>query len=94
MGDLIGEGVAREHGVPAGLPNLAARLQARSAPNAVVIAENTRCLTGGLFDYRPRRRATQGFAEKVRETWQVTGLGAAEAGSRRGADRAPLLEPR
>jgi class 3 adenylate cyclase len=51
VGDLIGEGEARERGVVGETPNLAARLQALAAPETVVIAASTRRLTGGLFDY-------------------------------------------
>jgi class 3 adenylate cyclase len=51
VGDLIGEGEARERGVVGETPNLAARLQTLAAPGAVIIAPSTRRLTGGLFDY-------------------------------------------
>jgi class 3 adenylate cyclase len=51
VGDLIGEGEARERGVVGETPNLAARLQALAAAGTVVIAPSTRRLTGGLFDY-------------------------------------------
>jgi class 3 adenylate cyclase len=51
VGDLIGEGEARERGLVGETPNLAARLQALAAPGTVVIAPSTRRLTGGLFDY-------------------------------------------
>jgi class 3 adenylate cyclase len=51
VGDLIGEGEARERGVVGETPNLAARLQALAEPGTVVIAASTRQLTGGLFDY-------------------------------------------
>jgi class 3 adenylate cyclase len=50
VGDLIGEGAAQERGVVGETPNLAARLQALAAPNALVIAEATRRQVGGLFD--------------------------------------------
>src|ERR1700730_6314368 len=50
VGDLIGEGAAQERGVVGETPNLAARLQALSTPNTLVIADNTRRLVGGLFD--------------------------------------------
>jgi class 3 adenylate cyclase len=50
VGDLIGEGAAQERGVVGETPNLAARLQALSAPNALVIGEATRRQIGGLFD--------------------------------------------
>jgi len=51
VGDLIGEGDARERDVVGETPNLAARLQALAAPNTAVIAPSTRRLTGGLFEY-------------------------------------------
>jgi class 3 adenylate cyclase len=51
VGDLIGEGEARERGVVGETPNRAARLQALAAPGSVVIGPSTRRLTGGLFDY-------------------------------------------
>jgi class 3 adenylate cyclase len=51
VGDLIGEGEARERGVVGETPNLAARLQSLAQPGTVVIALSTRRLTGGLFDY-------------------------------------------
>jgi class 3 adenylate cyclase/tetratricopeptide (TPR) repeat protein len=51
VGDLVGEGEARERGVVGETPNLAARLQGLAEPGAVVISPSTRRLTGGLFDY-------------------------------------------
>jgi hypothetical protein len=51
VGDLIGEGEARERGVVGETPNLTARLQTLAAPGTVVIGPSTRQLTGGLFDY-------------------------------------------
>jgi class 3 adenylate cyclase/predicted ATPase len=52
VGDLIGAGSAQEQSVVGETPNLAARLQAQAAPDAVVIADGTRRLTGDLFEYR------------------------------------------
>src|SRR5713101_7523181 len=52
VGDLRGEGAAQEHEVVGETPNLAARLQALAEPDTVVIAGNTRCLLGDLFEYR------------------------------------------
>src|SRR5262245_28572004 len=49
VGDLIGDGPAQEHAVVGETPNLAARLQALAAPDAVVIAAGTRRLLGDLF---------------------------------------------
>jgi class 3 adenylate cyclase len=50
VGDLIGSGEAQERGIVGATPNLAARLQSIAEPNAVVIAESTRKLLGGLFE--------------------------------------------
>jgi class 3 adenylate cyclase len=50
VGDLLGEGAAREETVVGETPNLAARLQALAPPGGVVVAEATRRLLGGLFE--------------------------------------------
>jgi class 3 adenylate cyclase/predicted ATPase len=63
VGELIGEGAAREEAVVGETPNLAARLQALAAPGKVVISQATRRLVGGLFeltDLGPTR--LKGFA--------------------------------
>jgi class 3 adenylate cyclase/tetratricopeptide (TPR) repeat protein len=52
VGDLIGEGAARERTVVGETPNLAARLQALAEPDAIVIADSTRRLVGSLFEYQ------------------------------------------
>src|SRR6516162_6002528 len=52
VGDLIGEGSAQEQSVVGETPNLAARLQALSEPQTVVIGAGTRRLLGALFEYR------------------------------------------
>ena len=79
VGDLIGEGVAQEHGVVGDTPNLAARLQALAEPGRVVISQSTRRINGGLFDYRDLGTINlKGFAEPVR-AWQVLGASAAES---------------
>jgi class 3 adenylate cyclase/tetratricopeptide (TPR) repeat protein len=49
VGDLIGEGAAKEQAVVGDTPNLAARLQGLAAPGQVVIADGTRRLLGDLF---------------------------------------------
>ena len=50
VGDLIGEGSAKEEAVVGETPNLAARLQSLAEPGSVVIGPRTRRLIGGLFD--------------------------------------------
>ena len=49
VGDLIGEGAAREHAVVGATPNLAARLQAEAGAGQVVVAADTRRLLGPGF---------------------------------------------
>ena len=60
VGDLIGEGVAREYGVVGETPNLAARLQGFATPNSMVIADATRRQLGALFDVEDSRLAIIG----------------------------------
>src|SRR6516165_8617756 len=71
VGDLIGSGSAQEPAIVGETPNLAARLQASAEPNAIVIAESTRRLIGGLFelaDLGPQ--SLKGFAEPQR-AWRA-----------------------
>jgi predicted ATPase/class 3 adenylate cyclase len=66
VGELVGEGAAREEAAVGETPNLAARLQEAAAPSAVVIADSTRQLLGEIFDLRelaPTR--LKGFAHSV-----------------------------
>ena len=71
VGDLIGEGSAREQAVVGETPNLAARLQALAEPDTVVIAAGTRRLVGDLFEYRDLGAvAVKGIAAPVR-AWRV-----------------------
>lgn len=78
VGDLLGEGAAREEAVVGETPNLAARLQGLTAPSTVVISHATRQLLGGLFelaDLGPQQ--LKGFPEPVR-AWRVLGASRAE----------------
>ena len=50
VGELTGEGEARERGVVGETPNLAARLQGVAEPGQVVVSESTRRLLGGTFE--------------------------------------------
>jgi class 3 adenylate cyclase/predicted ATPase len=95
VGELIGDHEARERVAFGETPNLAARLQALAEPGAVVIAESTRGLLGGLFDLRDLDAVSlKGFAGPVR-TFVVVGEGAAEGRfeALHGAERAltPLI---
>ncbi|MGH8675757.1 MAG: ATP-binding protein [Burkholderiales bacterium] len=52
VGDLLGEGAAKEHAVVGETPNLAARLLELAAPGEVVVSAQTRALTGNVFELR------------------------------------------
>jgi hypothetical protein len=78
VGDLVGSGEARVRAVIGETPNLAARLQGLAEPGAVVVAESTRHLLGGLFALRDLGATRlKGFAEPV-HTFTVAGEGIAE----------------
>ena len=79
VGELIGEGAAKEQTVVGETPNLAARLQALAAPGSVVISQATRRLVGGLFELADLGSLRlKGFARPL-AAWQVDGLGGAES---------------
>jgi class 3 adenylate cyclase len=52
VGHLVGVGESLEKAVVGDAPNLASRLQSLTEPGTVAIADSTRRLTGGLFDYQ------------------------------------------
>ncbi len=71
IGDVIGEGPAREHSIVGETPNLAARLQAIAEPDAIVVGPGTYQLLGRQFEVQslgPQR--LKGFAEPV-PAWRV-----------------------
>jgi class 3 adenylate cyclase len=71
VGDLIGEGAAKEQAVIGETPNLAARLQTIAEPGMVLICERTHQLTGGHFEYNNLGPvALKGWAEAT-PAWQV-----------------------
>ncbi|MDA9489444.1 AAA family ATPase [Bradyrhizobium sp. CCBAU 11361] len=79
VGELIGEGAAREETVVGDTPNLAARLQALAEPGTVMISARTRELVGGLFELAEfGLQILKGFPVPVR-AWRVVGEGAAES---------------
>src|SRR5262245_1792225 len=71
VGDLIGSGEARERGVVGETPNLASRLQTIAMPGTVVIADSTRRLAGGLFDYADLGARTLRGWDRPFAIWQV-----------------------
>src|ERR1700726_1287045 len=73
VGDLTGEGAAKEQTVVGETPNLAARLQALAEPDTVLISEITHRLTYRHFDYRFLGSvALKGWVEPL-PAWQVLG---------------------
>ena len=71
VGDLIGEGSAREQSVVGETPNLAARLQVLAEPGAVVIAADTHRLLSDLFEYCDLGTAEVKGLESRVPVWQV-----------------------
>src|ERR1700736_6212633 len=79
VGDLIGEGAAKEQAVIGETPNLAARLQAFAEPGTVLISESTHRLTDGHFEYRNLGPvALKGWADPI-PAWQVLGTSGVES---------------
>ena len=73
VGDIIGMGISREHSIVGETPNLAARLQGLAGPNAIMVAESTRRLSGRTFEYQSLgERELKGFANPV-QVWRVIG---------------------
>lgn len=93
VGELIGEGVAREETVVGETPNLAARLQTVADPGTVVVASTTRQLISGLFDLAELGpRPLKGFSAHV-PAWRVLGESSAESRfeALHGASLTPLV---
>jgi class 3 adenylate cyclase/predicted ATPase len=79
VGDLIGEGAAREEAVVGETPNLAARLQSLAEPGQVIISRSARQLLGGMFELAALgSHVLKGFAEPV-PTWRVLRPSAVES---------------
>jgi DNA-binding winged helix-turn-helix (wHTH) protein/predicted ATPase len=93
VGDLVGAGEVRDHGVVGDTPDLAVRLQLTAQPDTVTIERTTWRLIGSLFDCRELRALdTNSETEPIRR-WQV--LGQSAVASRfealRGARLTPLV---
>jgi class 3 adenylate cyclase len=79
VGDVIGSGSSLESPVVGDTPNVAAGLQRLAEPGMVVIADSTRRLTRGLFEYRelgPHRMKDRG---ELVEAWEVLGESSVES---------------
>lgn len=79
VGDLIGEGPAREFALVGDAPNLAARLQALAEPGQILIAPRTRLLLGGLFEFADLGdHDLKGFERPI-HVWRVLAPGSASS---------------
>jgi predicted ATPase/class 3 adenylate cyclase len=79
VGDLIGQGAAREQTVVGEAPNLAARLQTLAEPGSVIIALATRRQIGDLFELEDLGACRmKGFDEPV-QAWRVVRESASES---------------
>ena len=95
VGELIGEGDARERGVVGDTPNLASRLQALAEPDTIVVSESTRRLLGrtfelkalGLQDLKGFKDTGAGLDDRARdrECQPVRGVALGSADAVRGA---------
>ena len=93
IGDMVGEGSARERAIVGDTPNLAARLQAMAAPNEILVGPRTHQLLGQRFEYDGLgERTLKGFAAPV-PVWRVLCETAAETrfAAKRAAFRAAFV---
>jgi class 3 adenylate cyclase/predicted ATPase len=79
IGDLIGEGTAREFALVGDAPNLAARLQTLAEPGQILIAPRTRLLLGGLFEFADLGDHNLKGFERPIHVWRVLAAGSASS---------------
>jgi class 3 adenylate cyclase len=71
VGELIGEGEARERGVVGDTANLAARLRSLAEPGTIMVSEPTRRLLGKTFELKPLGpQSLKGFKSPV-ASWLI-----------------------
>jgi class 3 adenylate cyclase/tetratricopeptide (TPR) repeat protein len=79
VGEIVGSGEAQERSIVGETPNLAARLQALAAPDAIIISETTRHLLRELFELDATgTHALKGFSRPT-AAWRVRGEASAES---------------
>lgn len=79
VGDLLGEGAAREESVVGETPALAARLQPLAPPDGVAIAGSTRRLVEGVFELEFLGMCDLKGLPGVRPVWRVLREAASES---------------
>jgi class 3 adenylate cyclase len=91
VGEVMGEGEARERSVVGETPNLAARLQALAEPGGIVVAASTRRLLGETFELRSLGpQSLKGFLAPV-PAWAI--MRESEGLSRFEASRSESMTP-
>jgi class 3 adenylate cyclase len=91
VGELIGEGEARERGVVGDTANLAARLRSLAEPGTILVSKSTRRLLGKTFELKALGPQTlKGFNSPV-PAWLI--VGEQENVSRFEASRSGALTP-
>ena len=79
VGDVIGEGPAREFALVGDAPNLAARLQALAEPSQILIAPRTRLLLARLFEFADLGdHRLKGFERPI-HVWRVLAPGSSSS---------------
>jgi class 3 adenylate cyclase/tetratricopeptide (TPR) repeat protein len=91
VGDLIGEGVAREWAVVGETPSLAARAESSAGPDSVAVAPTTYALTRSLFDFESMGEHRLKGVDGPVELWRA--IAPRRAPSRFRATRADHLAP-
>jgi class 3 adenylate cyclase/predicted ATPase len=94
VGDLIGEGPAREFALVGEAPNLASRLQALAEPGQILVAPRTRLLLGRLFEFADLGdHNVKGFEQPIR-VWRVLAPGSISSRfeARTSLDLTPLID--
>jgi predicted ATPase len=93
VGALIGKGSSEERAVAGDAPNLAARLQASAAPNAVIVSETTKLLAEGVFEFRAMDPVRHKGLSSAISAWEVLGQSPTVSRfvGRRGIGVSPLI---
>jgi class 3 adenylate cyclase/predicted ATPase len=79
VGDLIGEGPAREFALVGDAPNLASRLQVLAEPSQILVAPRTRLLLGRLFEFADLGDHNLKGFERPIHVWRVVAPGSASS---------------
>ena len=79
VGDLTGDGAAREFALVGDAPNLASRLQTLAEPGQILIAPRTRLLLGGLFKFADLGDHNLKGFERPIHVWRVLAAGSASS---------------